>query len=447
MQISRRFGFFICAGLLSVAIHGCGGSSSKDTIPSTVSIFYGHSLIFRNHTTFTMGYNGFGQLGDGTLTRREIATLVPGMTGMIKGVAGNEHTMVTNGSAVYSWGYNLFGQLGNSEASTSYPDAYKSSPVQVNFPDTITSVADIAAGGDHSLAAADGKLYAWGYNGNRQLGNSSTTNAKTPVHVAVGHEGENLSLLSAKEVAAGGTHSLALFDNGDVYAWGNNKYAQVGFSEPGFSNYSSAYSSPRKVTISGATGKIDHIAALSSASLALEVQRDVDNNIISQTLWGWGYNDRGELGPDIVYGTDDGKVKGTSSAMPKRVFPTLTVTDASSVVIKKIATGINHILLLMGPRDTVVNDGTWYVKAIGLNSAGQLGNDTTKSSFELVRTLDSGGALMTNVSDIAAYGKSSFALIGGVWYGWGNNSLGQLGNPVQKDTIAFYELPVTVKFQ
>ncbi|WP_136516309.1 RCC1 domain-containing protein [Geomonas edaphica] len=439
MQISRRFGFFICAGLLSAALHGCGGSSSKDTIPSTVSIFYEHSLIFRNHTTFTMGYNAFGQLGDGTLTRREIATPVPGMTGMVKGVAGNEHTMVTNGSAVYSWGYNLFGQLGNSEASTSYPDAYKSSPVQVNFPETITSVTDIAAGGYHSLAAADGKLYAWGYNGNRQLGNSSTTNAKTPVHVAVGHEGEDLSLLSVKEVAAGGTHSLALFDNGDVYAWGNNKYAQVGFSEPGFSTYSSAYSSPRKVTISGATGKIDQIAALSSASLALEVQRDVDNNIIGQTLWGWGFNNSGELGADIAL--------QKSSATPVKVFQTPAIADASGFVVKKIATGMNHILLLVGPRDTVANDGSWYVQAIGLNSAGQLGNDTTTSSIEFIRTLDSGGALMTNVSDIAAYGKSSFALIGGVWYGWGNNSLGQLGNPVQKDTIAFYELPVTVKFQ
>ncbi len=439
MQISRRFGFFICAGLLSAALHGCGGSSSNDTIPSTVSIFYEHSLIFRNHTTFTMGYNAFGQLGDGTLERREIATPVPEMTGMTKGVAGNEHTMVTNGSVVYSWGYNLFGQLGNKDASVSYPDAYKSSPVEVTFPDTITSVADIAAGGYHSLAAADGKLYAWGYNGNRQLGDSSTTNAKTPQNVKVGHENEDLTLLSAKEVAAGGTHSLALFGNGDVYAWGNNKYAQVGFSEPGFSNYSAAYSSPRKVTITGISGKIDHIAALSSASLALEVRRDPDNNIVGQTLWGWGYNNSGELGEGIAL------LK--SSATPVNVFQTPTITDGTGFVIKKIVTGMNHILLLMGPRDTVANDGSWYVQAIGLNSAGQLGNDTTTSSLTFVRTLDSGGALMSNVSDIAAYGKSSFALIGGVWYGWGNNSLGQLGNTVQKDAIAFYELPVTVKFQ
>ena len=41
----------------------------------------------------------------------------------------------------------------------------------------------IAAGQNHTLAVDDcGHLYAWGYNGNGQLGDGTTTNRSTPVH-------------------------------------------------------------------------------------------------------------------------------------------------------------------------------------------------------------------------------------------------------------------------
>lgn len=434
MQTRRRIRLLICAGLMSAALSGCGGSSTTESIPSSVSIFYEHSVIFRNHSTFTMGYNGFGQLGDGTLTKREIATPVPGMINMTKGVAGVAHTMVTDGTSVYAWGYNLYGQLGDDTISTSYPNAYKSSPTAVKFPAGTAAPTDIAAGGYHSLAVAGGKLYGWGSNVYRQVGNNSAAIQKTPVELTTGHDEDNLTALTATQVAAGGRHSLALFDNGAVYAWGNNTYSQVGFS-----NLSTSSSRPRKVDLT-VTGKIEQVAALSSASLALEVQRDLAGNITSETLWGWGYNDSGELGHDIAL--------ETSSPIPVKVFPALTVADASAFVIKKIATGINHILLLMGPRDTAVNDGTWFVQAIGLNRTGQLGNNTTVSSLDFVLTLNSGGsATLANVSDIAAFGTSSFALINGVWYAWGNNSMGQLGNPIPTKSVAYFQVPVTVKFQ
>ena len=431
MQTRRRFRLLICAGLLTAALSGCGGSSTSESIPSTVSIFYEHSVIFRNHTTFTMGYNGFGQLGDGTLTKREVATAVPGMVNMTKGVAGVAHTMVMDGTSVYAWGYNIYGQLGNTDVSTSYPDAYKSSPVPVMLPDGAVPT-DIAAGGYHSLAVADGKLYGWGSNVYRQVGNNSATIEPAPVQLTTGHDEDDLTGLTATRVAAGGRHSLALFDNGAVYAWGNNTYGQVGFS-----NLSTSSSRPRKVELP-VTGKIEQVAALSSASLALDVSRDGVGNVTGQTLWGWGYNDAGELSAGIT--------PQTSSPVPVEVT-SVTVIDGTTPVIKSIATGINHILLLMGPRDTLTNDGTWFVKAIGLNGYGQLGNNTTTSSLEFVLTLNSGGsAPLTNVDEIAAFGTSSFARVGGDWYGWGNNGIGQLGNKVTTDSVAFFETPVTVKF-
>ena len=45
-------------------------------------------------------------------------------------------------------------------------------------------------------------LTAWGYNGNGELGNGSTTNSSTPVEVS--------DLVGVKAIAAGGSHSLAV---------------------------------------------------------------------------------------------------------------------------------------------------------------------------------------------------------------------------------------------
>ncbi|WP_224985007.1 RCC1 domain-containing protein [Geomonas agri] len=449
MQNCRRFRLLICAGLLTAALSGCGGSSTNDHIPSTVTIFYSHSVVFRNHSTFTMGYNGFGQLGDGTLTKREIAVHVPGMDNMVlpgaKAAAGNEHTMVFGNmsSLISTWGYNLFGQLGvGSQVSTNYPDAYSPKPVSVWMHAT---VSDIAAGGYHSLAVAGDRLYAWGYNGYHQVGDDTTTNATSPVLIITGRDGEDLTQFQAKQVAAGGLHSLALLTTGGatpvnyVYAWGGNAYGQVGFGKTSFDTYSASSTRPKRMTFSEATGTIEQIAALGNASLALEVQRDILGTITSETLWGWGYNDAGELGTGIA------ALK--SSSVPVKVT-TFSAVDGNSLVIKKIATGTNHILLLLGPRDSVASDGRWTVQAIGNNFYGQLGDDTFTNSSTLVQLLGLSGLVQPPViTDIAAFGTSSFALINGTWYAWGNNNMGQLGNTVDTTSgVPYFKTPVTVKF-
>lgn len=451
MQTRRRFRLLICAGLLSAALSGCGGSSTSESIPSTVTILYSHSVIFRNHSTFTMGYNGFGQLGDGTLTEREIAVHVPGMDNMVlpgaKAVAGNEHTMVFGNisSLVSTWGYNLYGQLGaGSKVSTTYPDAYSSRPVDVWMHAT---VADIAAGGYHSLAVAGDKLYAWGYNGYHQLGDNTTTNASSPVQVTTGRDGEDLTQLQAKQVAAGGLHSLALLTTGGlapvnyVYVWGGNGYGQAGFGKTSFDTYSTSSARPRKMTFPETmSGSIEQVAALGYASLALEVQRHPDTGAItSETLWGWGYNDAGELGPGIEV------LK--SSPVPVPVFTVDVV--ATGKEIKKMVNGTNHILLLLGTPGNDGSDGSYEIQSIGNNYYGPLGNGTFVNSSSLVYVLQTlGGDRFTGATDIAAFGTSSFAKVNGVWYAWGNNNMGQLGNTVDvKSGVPYFKTPVTVKFQ
>ena len=415
MQTCKGFCLFICAAILaSASLYGCGNSKKSESIPSSATILYSHSVIFKNTTTLTMGYNGFGQLGDGTLTNKPYAVKVSGTGPMQKGAAGSEHTIVFgNNSSVMTWGYNVYGQLGASTGSL----AYSKVPVKVPLH---AMVNDVAAGSFHSLAVAGGKVYAWGYNAYGQLGtgDANATNQATPVPVANATDGTALD--TALLVAAGGTHSLALLAGGSVYAWGNNASAQLA-ADPGTLPKSDK---PVKVTFpAGKVGTIESIAAAGSFSLALEVVR-VNGSITEQKLWGWGYNGAGQLGVNPV-----GQEK------PYITTPVLIHSTTNSTIVK-FAAGLDHILLLENST----------VKAIGFNAYGQLGNDDNVNSFILVQTfgITSGQTAITGVTDIAAFGTSSFALVNGDWYGWGNNGLGQLGNPITTQTVGYLQVPTKV---
>ena len=86
----------------------------------------------------------------------------------------------------------------------------------------LSNIKAIAAGGGHSLALDNnGTVWAWGYNGYGQLGNGSS-GASHPVPVQV----KNLN--NIKAIAAGYNHLLALDNNGTVWAWGYNEYGQLG---------------------------------------------------------------------------------------------------------------------------------------------------------------------------------------------------------------------------
>lgn len=83
---------------------------------------------------------------------------------------------------------------------------------------TLPAVA-LATGGDHSLAVlTDGTIWGWGHNEDGQLAlgsNRRYDRVPVPVQITDGS-------IAPSAVAAGSYHSLALMQNGTVYAWGRN---------------------------------------------------------------------------------------------------------------------------------------------------------------------------------------------------------------------------------
>jgi uncharacterized delta-60 repeat protein len=164
-------------------------------------------------SVWAWGWNGVGQVGDGTTADAHAPVRVPGLTGVVAVSAGTYHTLALRGDGtVWAWGWNVVGQLGDGTTI----DRHR--PVQVPG---LSGVVAISAGGLHSLAVTgDGTVWAWGYNGSGQLGDGTSVTRLTPVKVK--------GLAHVTAVATGLVHSLALREDGTIWAWGQNAYGQLG---------------------------------------------------------------------------------------------------------------------------------------------------------------------------------------------------------------------------
>jgi alpha-tubulin suppressor-like RCC1 family protein len=285
-----------------------------------------HSLaVTEDGRVWAWGANTSGQLGDGTTTRRTSPVLLPAFSAspVVAVGAGEGHSLaLTADGRVWAWGANTSGQVGDGTwANRTTPvllAAFATAPVEA-----------VAAGANHSVAvAADGRAWAWGYNGQGALGDGTTTSRNAPVAV--------VSLARVVEVAAG-THTLALTADGTVWAWGANVMGQLG------DGTTASRSVP--VRVPGLSRPLA-IAAASSTSLAAALDGSA-----AGVLLAWGANAKGQLG--------DGST--ASRAQPGRVGG---LANAFSV-----APGEQSVLALgLG-----LDGGVW---AWGGNAFGQLGDGT-----------------------------------------------------------------------
>ena len=245
------------------------------------------------------------------------ALRIPGIENVVAIAAGAQHCLaLKDDGTVWSWGANGRGQLGDG----TYSDSFEK-PVKVN---DISDVKAIAAGETHSLAVrTDGTVWGWGDNSVYQIGKNFPRTITTPVlktdikdvasvaassrrSVALKSDGsvwqwgnwligfpmggsiywmeryiqdpEDVGLKGIVAVSAGYQHSVALEDDGTVWAWGMNSQGQLGNGISG-SGYGPYKVSGPDQAIAIAAGKYYGMAVAADGS-----------------IWAWGANAGNYLG-------------------------------------------------------------------------------------------------------------------------------------------------------
>jgi alpha-tubulin suppressor-like RCC1 family protein len=162
------------------------------------------------------GSNQYGRLGDGSTASRPTPGDVVGLNSGVNAVsAGQEHTCaLTSAGGVKCWGFNGSGELGDGSTQR------RLTPVDVTG---LTSGVSMVTTGDQYTCALTtaGGIKCWGFNGSGQLGDGSTTDRLTPVNVTGLTSGVTM-------VTAGLDHTCALTTAGGVKCWGANYTGQVG---------------------------------------------------------------------------------------------------------------------------------------------------------------------------------------------------------------------------
>ena len=157
------------------------------------------------------GYNASGQLGNGTMTHSDVPVAAMGITDA-KEVGGDNDggsfCAVLSTGHLKCWGYNGSGQLGNGTTTTF------SVPVSVKNVTTATDVGGTNSGFCALLSTKH--LDCWGYGGDGELGDGTTASSDVPVAV---HTITNAAVLVSD---GGGECALLLTSRVDCWGNGGN---------------------------------------------------------------------------------------------------------------------------------------------------------------------------------------------------------------------------------
>jgi len=213
----------------------------------------------KDGSVMASGYNGHGELGDGSTTDRLYFVEVIDED-VVHVSAGFYHSVaMKQDGSLWATGYNAYGQLGDGTVTQ-----------RLSYVEVIeTGVKDVCAGEYTTLVIKeDGSLSATGYNNKGQLGDGTATDRKQFMQVISG---------GVKDVSCGTMSTLVLKQDGTVWATGYNNWGQLGDG-----------------TVTTRLGFVKVIDANAKA-MVLGVQHTV---VLKQdgSLWATGFNRFGQLG-------------------------------------------------------------------------------------------------------------------------------------------------------
>ncbi|WP_244304551.1 S-layer homology domain-containing protein [Leucobacter viscericola] len=255
------------------------------------------------------------------------ALRMPAEKTFVSVAAGNNHSLgLTSEGNAYAWGLNR-GALGTGDQID------RLSPSAVLMPEGIKFASIAAGGGSHSLALSDdGDVYGWGSNSYGQLGDGSLERRLLPTRVMMP---ESVKFVS---IAAGGDQSFALTEAGELYSWGLNDQGQLG------DGTQVNRLVPTKVELPAGVKFKSLSASLSAHAVALTEEG---------IAYAWGANDSGQLGDGTT--TDRWSPTLVAGWTPTSV---LFDGEAGTIVRSEISAGIARVTVKTPAHDAGAVDIT-----------------------------------------------------------------------------------------
>jgi alpha-tubulin suppressor-like RCC1 family protein len=306
------------------------------------------------------GSNTNGELGLGDTNERgsrigQMGESLPSVDlGMNRPVrqasAGGSHTCaILEDRSLKCWGWNSSGQLGlgdNRQRGNTSASMGANLPA-VNLGSGRTAV-QVAAGGTHTCAILDdGSLKCWGSNTNGELGLGDSRERGR----AAADMGDRLPAVKlgrrTVQVGAGDGFTCALLDNGRVKCWGDNSNGQLGQGDV----------RPRGAAAGdmAALAEIDIEPGLPVTSISVS-RRHVCALLVAGYAKCWGANDYGQLGQG------DQESRGDRAEEMGQYLPPIDLGAFREAV--EVSTGTYH---------TCVRFSNGSVKCFGDNCSGHLG--------------------------------------------------------------------------
>lgn len=331
-------------GLTEVVL--CTNRENERDTPKALLAGGGHSgLLTESGQLFLWGWNQYGQLG--TLGSSDTATVPLPCVSPLRGIRvehaalGFSHSLVIEKGTgrLYAFGDNSRGQV---DGSMALP--FLNEPATPQFAQD-ESFTDVAAGLFHSVAITTaGELMTFGCSRFGQC--ISNGNETSDVITGTRWRPEDGSRLV--RVACGRRHTVVLDEHGRVWTFGENKYGQLGRSI----DHRKFNGTPQLVEgalCEKGSGCFDVDCGWSHTVACVRCNDGSSDSVIQ--AFGWGRNDKGQLGT--------GSVQQLSA--PKPLF-------GSIEKIQSVACGSEFTMLI---------DGADAIHGCGWNEHGNLalGND------------------------------------------------------------------------
>ncbi|MCM1087721.1 MAG: InlB B-repeat-containing protein [Muribaculaceae bacterium] len=359
------------------------------------------AVIKADGSLWMWGYNGSGQLGNGTKTDSLVPVkIMDDVKSLSMDRATNDSAVIKTDGSLWTWGYNKYGELGNGTKTESL--------VPVKILDDVKSALIVNNNG--VAIKTDGSLWMWGENDDGNLGNGTKAESLMPVKI----------MDDVKSFSVTGQTSAAIKTDGSLWMWGKNNIAQLGNGTTTDSLV------PVKI--------MDDVKSFSVTDMGAAIKTD-------GSLWMWGRNSDGQLGNGTTTNSlvpvkilDDVKSVSHGSRYNAAIKTDGSLwmwgynnagqlgdgTTTDSLVPVKILDNVKNVSLSSGYSAAVKTDGSLWMW--GTNAFGQLGDGTETDSHVPVKILD-------NVKSVSLGSVHSAAIKtdGSLWT-WGRCDDGQLGN-------------------